>query len=140
MWLRHPTLMRLPLVGICASALCVAAGCGGGPSKPSATVSGEVLFEGKPVEAGMVNFESPATGMATQAPLRSGSFQFPQPVPLGSYKVSIAPPPDPPPVPGQTQPPADPKDIPKKYRSITTSDLTAEVKSGGAPFKFELKP
>ena len=120
----------------------VLAGCGGGGSsaKPSGDVSGEVTFEGKPVQAGVVNFESAASGAAAQAPIKDGSFNFANPVPVGQYKVTIAPPPEAPPVPGETRPPVNPKDIPAKYRTPAKSDLKAEVAAGQNKVKFELKP
>ena len=34
----------------------------------------------------------------------------------------------------------DAADVPKNYRSETTSDLTAEVKEGTNEFNFDMKP
>ncbi|MCC7422679.1 MAG: hypothetical protein IT428_20560 [Planctomycetaceae bacterium] len=113
----------------------------GSKPKKTGTVSGKVTFSEKGVENGVVNLEGVGTGAAASAPIKDGEFTFPTPVEVGQYKVSISPPPEQPPVPGQTAPPADPKDIPAKYRSIKTSDIPpVEVKEGENKFDFSLKP
>lgn len=121
----------------------VAAGCTGGDGtkpKKTGTVSGKVTFADKGVETGVVNLEGVGTGAAATAPITNGEFKFETRVEVGQYKVSISPPPEKPPVPGQTAPPADPKDIPKKYRSIKTSDIPpVEVKEGENKFEWTLK-
>lgn len=121
----------------------VAVGCtDGGSSKPkkTGTVSGKVTFADKGVETGVVNLEGMGTGAGATAPITNGEFKFATPVEVGQYKVSISPPPEQPPVPGKTAPPADPKDIPAKYRSIKTSDIPqVEVKEGENKFEWTLK-
>ena len=115
-------------------------GCGGGTtSKPTASVSGTVTANGQPVKAGMVNFESDPPGSAAQGELKDGKFTLNGSVFLGKYKVTVGPPKLAPPVPGQTAPLPDTKDIPKKYETTKTSDLTAEVKAGSNTFTFDLK-
>lgn len=115
-------------------------GCDGGEKgKPTATVSGTVTFNGQPVKVGLVNFESDPPGNAAQGELKDGKFSVNGPVFLGKYKVTIGPPRGAPPIPGQTAPIPDMKDVPKKYESPRTSDLTAEVKKGSNDLKFELK-
>lgn len=115
-------------------------GCGGGgTSKPTASVSGTVTFNGQPVKAGLVNFESDPPGNAAQGDLKDGKFTLNGAVFLGKYKVTIGPPRLAPPVPGQTAPLPNTSDIPKKYETTKTSDLTAEVKSGTNNLTFELK-
>jgi hypothetical protein len=115
-------------------------GGGGSAPKKTGTVSGKVMFGDKGVENGVVNLEGVGTGTAASAPIKDGVFTFPSPVEVGQYKVSIAPPPEQPPVPGKTAPPADPKDIPAKYRSIKTSEIPAvEVKEGENKFEWTLK-
>jgi hypothetical protein len=116
------------------------AGCGDGkPSQPVGTVSGKVQFSGKPVETGVVNFESLKTGAAAQATISDGEFEVPVPVPLGQYKVTVSPPPEAPPVPGKKVPPPRAADIPVRYQTQKTSNLSAEVKEGSNEFTFELK-
>src|SRR6187401_2590119 len=95
----------------CMTAAClaglIAVGCTGGDgSKPkkTGTVSGKVTFSDKGVETGVVNLEGVGTGAAATAPITNGEFKFPSPVEVGQYKVSISPPPEKPPVPGQTPP------------------------------------
>ncbi len=106
---------------------------------PTARVSGTVTFQGQPVQAGKVNFESDPPGYGASATIKQGKFSVDGDVVLGNYKVTITPPPPGPPVPGQTAELVDAKDIPEQYRVVKTSDLTAKVESGSNTFKFELK-
>ena len=127
--------------------LAVAPGCSGTAGPPVAPVSGKVSFEGKPVAKGTVNFISDA-GFGASAPLNSdGTFtlksEHGNAVPLGNYKLSITPPPpaiDPSLPAGGSAPPVEAPDIPKKYREITTSGLTAVVAAGTNNFTFDMKP
>lgn len=118
--------------------LCLA-GCSG-ESQPKGVVTGTVTYEGTPVKAGVVNFENSAAGQAAQATIVDGRFQVEVPIPPGIYEVSVTPPPSPPPTPGESTPPPDPADIPAKYRTLGTSDLTAEISEGTNELKFELTP
>jgi len=124
-----PLLLALVLIG-----------CGGSETNPSGSVSGTVLFNDAPVEAGVVNFEAPGTGEAAQATITDGEFTLSTPLAVGTYNVTITPPPEPPPVPGETPPPVEAKDIPARYRDPKTSDLTAEVKEGTNQFTFKMVP
>ncbi len=115
-------------------------GCsGGGKELPSGSVSGTVTYQGKPVVEGRVDFESDPPGYGAGATIKDGQFAIEGGVVLGKYKVAIIPPPPPPPQPGVAPTDTDPADIPEKYRSLTTSDLTAEIKDGKNELKFELK-
>jgi len=119
------------------------AGCGGGGSDtPRGDVSGTVTYQGQPVTEGTVNFLSPETGRSASATLDAqGKFTVDGGVEAGSHVVTITPPFVEVP-PGGDEPPPEPKEyanIPEKYRSDTTSDLTAEVKPGKNQFSFELE-
>lgn len=82
----------------------------------------------QPLAAGIVLFEDPARSIGATATVKDGKFAFVDPVPVGDYKVAVQPPPAPPPMQAG---PAEPKvDIPTKYQTSKTSDLTATVKKG----------
>lgn len=127
------------IVCLIAINLCLLGCGGGGSSKPTASVSGTVTFNGQPVKAGLVNFESDPPGNAAQGELKDGKFTLNGAVFLGKYKVSVGPPRLAPPVAGQTAPLPDTKDIPPKYETAKSSGLTAEVKAGSNTFTFDLK-
>lgn len=118
------------------------AGCGGGgpARKPTGKVEGTVTFEGKPVEAGSVGLELKGGGGGALATIGAGGkFTIPE-VPVGNYVVTVTPvelTPDDVSA-GKTAPPSD--NIPEKYRSIQSSDITAEVKEGANTVNVEMKP
>lgn len=91
---------------------------------------------------GFVGFTSKETGSGQTLPLGpGGKFAFAEPVVIGPYAVSITPPEgNPPTVENPAPKPPDPKNIPQKYRSDATTDLTAEVKEGKNEFTFDMKP
>lgn len=105
-------------------------GCGeAGPAK--GLVKGQVLLKGQPLLAGSVIFYSPETGISSAVDLTSeGSFQLPDGLPLGTYRVAVFPPT---PVengqPGTSVPPS-PVKIPRAYMSETTTPLMATVEQG----------
>jgi hypothetical protein len=119
-----------------------AGGCrAGGPAR--FPVSGEVRFEGQPVQDGIVSLFSRETGIASGGRLDDkGRFTVAEGMPAGSYVVTVRPPPS------DVAPPMvapDPlvayPNIPKKYWSDTTSDLTATVESSRRePLRFDLVP
>jgi predicted small lipoprotein YifL len=135
-------LNRCLLLLLLAAAPAWTAGCGkSGPVR--FPVTGEVTFEGQPVTEGTVSFVSKETGTASAAALdASGRFEIPDGLPAGRYVVAVAPPP-PEEVGGApaADPPREYPNIPQKYRSDTTSDLTADVGDGAQePFRFALTP
>lgn len=118
------------------------AGCGGSSEVAKHPIQGSVTFEGQPVTVGSVNFYSPETGSAAAATLdASGQFELNEGLPAGTYKVSVQPPiqevaagaPEPETVQEYPQ-------IPEKYRSDTTSGLSATVGTEGNRFEFQLSP
>ena len=119
------------------------AGCGSGDGKPSGSVSGRITFQGQPVTSGVVNLMSQKLGAGASAPLGDdGKYRLADSLELGDYKVMVTPPPPPPPRPedGPPKPPPAAANIPKKYRTEATTDLSATVKSGSNTFDFDLKP
>lgn len=111
-------------------------GCGSsGPAKVvPAGVQGLVTLGGKGLEEGTVNFSSAATGNGAIAKIGAeGKFVVTGGVVPGDYKVTITPPT---PTPDNPKPKAS--KIPKKYRDLKTSDLTAKITSSSNDLKFEL--
>lgn len=124
--------------GCLVLSFCVlAVGCGGQRKVATGNVTGVVTFEGKPVEVGVINFESDeGTGAGAEAEIVDGDFSF-KSIPVGNYKVTVMPQlVDP--QPGMVRPP-DPQDIPHKYRTPKSSDLTAKITAGENSVSFDLK-
>ena len=143
-WL--PTVRCLPPLALLLTAIALGVtGCDSGP--PIAEVSGKVTCNGQPVTEGVINFAS-ESGFGVQARLAAdGSYRLRshhgKGIPLGSYKVSIAPPPFDPVPADLSKPPARRSqypDIPERYRSFDTSGFAAEVREGGNVFDFDMKP
>jgi hypothetical protein len=137
-----PLLNGLVLLA-CAALL---AGCGEGDNVwtgSTGTVSGTVTFQEKPVAEGQINLYDKTRGVGASADITDGKFQIAEPVPAGSYEVTILPPP--PPLPTGEEVTVDPPktnyaDIPVQYRSGTTSGLVAEIKEGDNTLSFDLTP
>jgi hypothetical protein len=125
---------RLAVVATLATAL--SAGCG--EEHAGSSISGQVLFQGKPLSQGTIEF-SPAAGQTTMSggEIKDGQYSIPPDKGLqpGAYDVRISSleggPGGPAPaneMPGEAPPP--PKQlIPAQYNSKTT--LKAEVKESG---------
>lgn len=118
-------------------------GCSGGPAPdPTAPVTGKVTFQGAAVSEGMVNFDDAKRGNAGSAKLSADGTYSMKGVVLGDYAVFITPlqvdaPVDatkPPP------PPANPANIPEKYRDAKTSGFKSTVKAGANKADFEMAP
>lgn len=125
---------------IIASSICslfAIVGCSGGTSGPAPSmVAGSVTLAGKALSDGTVSFSSPGTGNGAIAKLGAeGKFVVSGGVVPGDYRVTVTPPT---PTPDNPTPPAS--DIPEKYRSETTSDLTCKITGGSNTLKFELMP
>jgi hypothetical protein len=122
--------------------LFLSSGCTGDGSQARYTVTGKVTHQGQPVENGTIQFENPPAGQSNSSPLGSGG-AYSLEVPAGEYKVTIIPPTimtkgtgDSPP---DEIPDPNVKNIPKKYRVIESSGLTAQVDKDKRSFDFELK-
>ena len=106
---------------------------------PKSKVTGKITFNNQPVKEGSVVFENKEEGHLASGVIKDGAFTLPA-APIGKYKVFVTPPPAPPSSdPAKPNPPPDPADIPKKYRDVATSDLTAEVKAGDNTVTLEMK-
>lgn len=119
------------------------AGCGG-EEETGNVITGNVTFQGQPLDQGSIEF-SPAAGQSTMsgAPITNGTYTIPASAGLaaGKYTVRItsveggAVASDEPP--GETPPPVKQR-IPAEYNSKST--LSAEVKDGGEnKFDFDIK-
>lgn len=141
-WIRCPT-GYLVIALLCTLTL---AGCRSSDTRddgPSGTVSGTVTFEEQPVTEGQVQFYSESSGAGGVGELdATGKFTIAQPVPTGIYKVFVTPPAEPAPesATGEFAEQREFGNIPEKYRSELSTDLTAEVKEGENAFEFDLKP
>ena len=103
-------------------------------------VSGKITLQDKPVTEGYIAFNSRDQGVAAGANLSAaGAYQLTSPLPIGSYVVTISPPPAPPPLsaPANATPPTS--EIPAKYRDETTSDLKFDVEEGENTGNFDLQ-
>ena len=109
-------------------------------------IGGKVTFQGKPVTEGMVLFSCIAKGVNMTAPLKEdGSYEIIMAkgagLPLGSYMVSVSPPPVFYPI--GTKAPPQPKqypNIPAKYRNNQTSGLTMNIEDGENVFDIDMQP
>ena len=117
-------------------------GCGA--SESLGTVRGNVTSDGQPVAEATISFRNTETGESASAQLdASGAYQITGAggVDPGTYKVIILPPevevslgPNSPPTTRQKEMP----NLPKRYRSIQTTPLSAEVGNGENEINFEL--
>lgn len=140
-----PSAFRLLVASLACLAVTLPAipGCGRATKvkKITGKVQGTVTFNGQPVKAGTVSFEAKNGGEGVSADLdSSGKFTVADPVPIGTYIAVVTPVtlnPDEV-ADGKQPPPSD--DIPEKYRSADTSDLTFEIKEGPNTFEVKMKP
>ncbi|WP_437192716.1 hypothetical protein [Planctomicrobium sp. SH527] len=136
------TLVRRALLSL---VICVVgvSGCLGRSDRgiPKGKIEGTVTYKGTPVSEGRVFLSSPTTGIAIAMNLdESGKFQMSEGLEVGSYEVNITPPlveevagaPT-------TTKPKDYPNIPKKYRTSSTSGFTAEVVKGNNTFTFAME-
>jgi hypothetical protein len=126
---------------VVVAALIVLAGCGDKKPK-TAVVQGKVTYNGKPVPNGTINF-IPADGPAATGEIGpDGSYRLTthkkgDGAVLGTHKVVI--------VAmqnvevGEAFTPLPPPIVPIKYTSLSTTDLTAEVKDQENTINFDLK-
>ena len=115
-------------------------------SGPIGRVTGEVTFDGAPVEEGIVSFLNREQGLAAQAALGAGgTFEVRSSagrgLPPGKYEVAIMPPTVKIPDTAETVGGEGFKEvdnIPQKYRSAVSSGLVAEVSEGTNHLEFAM--
>ena len=151
---RAPMARVTVSLGIALFLVAMSAGCGGAPASQldRHVVSGTVTFDGKPLEAGAIQFfplESGPKKTVSGGVIQAGSFRLsPEAgLPPGKYRVSITSVASTGPVDSaaamkpvqDAKPVSDP--IPSKYNA--TSELTCEVKGEGStelpPFDLKSK-
>ena len=117
-------------------------GCADGGKQARYKVTGNVKFQGQPVEKGEITFEDPTAGQVNSSPLGSGG-SYSLEVPAGNFKVSVSPPRIMTKGTGDSPPDEIPdpavKNIPKKYWTQEKSGLNADVAKDKRNFDFELK-
>lgn len=130
---------------VCASAVLLTAGCGGGRSTKTYPVKGTVMYQGQPLAEVVVSFYPaqgrPAAGKTdAQGTFSLSTFDPKDGAPSGVYNVAINEP-EPDRVEGDySVPPEKPPRFPVKYTNPAESELVAEVKPGSEnDFKFDLK-
>ena len=136
---RFPLMVvSLLFIGIASS------GCGNSDrgARPSGKVTVTITYGGEPVIKGRVDLSMPNSGDGGGGELTSSGETTISQVAVGTYTVTVSPPPSNliPVGPGQTQEkPKEYLNIPAKFRLGTTSTLKAEVKIGANKCKFDLK-
>jgi len=140
-WIPESAASHGMLLVACCLTVTLFAGCSAGSERPSGKVSGRITFEGEPVTSGVVNLMATARGAGASANLgEDGKYQITEPVETGQYKVVFTPAPPPPPRPedGPPKPTKPPANIPEKYRSESTTDLSTVVEEGENALDFNL--
>jgi hypothetical protein len=134
------SLGRVQLLAV-GFALLSVVGCSGGNAKATGTLEGKVTYEGKPVSGAQVMLQSPETGAADTARLTDqGSYKIANPLVVGRYLVSIVPVQDLPPA-GSGKPlppPANPENIPVRYRTPDKSGLDVKLVKGTNTFDVKM--
>ena len=113
-------------------------GCDSGPTTGQA--SGKVIFEGVPYGKAAVVFFSTTTGYGTTSNLASdGTFSLPAKLPIGEYKIYLAP--SLAPTTTEDAAPAPVKidnSTPRRYWSESSTDIVVNVEPGDNHFEIEL--
>lgn len=113
-------------------------GCGS--SIPMGDVSGKVTVNGETYSDASLVFLSLESGAGSSADIgEGGSFELPDPLPTGTYRVFLAPRSIPEEENGQPTPVQMDKTIPAKFWNESTTDISATVKEGvnNLPIKFD---
>ena len=110
-------------------------GCEGGgayvsPGFDFADVSGTVTVgDGKPLKAGTIHFSPVSEGKGREDMCVVHDGKFTLKMATGEYKVAF----------DMKTEGGGKSNVPVKYTKFETANLTASVKSGGEPLKFELR-
>jgi len=128
------------LMGVIILGLVQIIGCGPAAPPPTATVSGQVTYKGKPVSVGQIWFNAPEKGYSANAPLNAeGKYEISKDLPPANYKVYLTPPRiTTPPKPGEAPPPTEALQVPDRYQTEQMSGLTANVVAGTQKIDFPL--
>ncbi|MEN6407494.1 MAG: hypothetical protein ABFC77_13615 [Thermoguttaceae bacterium] len=127
-----------------AMVLCaMTAGCSRSNRSPLAPATGKVLFNGKPLQFGMVVFVSdvgrPANGIIqSDGTFRLSTYGKDDGAVIGHHRVAVTCMEQPKGSDPNGEPSPGPSLIPLKYNDYKTSGLEATVKDKNEPFVFEL--
>lgn len=152
--MRHPGILLLCGLPLLALSLI---GCGGYDYGPTGTIRGKLTMQGKPLSPGTaVSFMQMEKGfLAFGLTDAEGKFEVKSwnegAMPIGVYKVMVAPPASAPPPPQnytaeelfdkpELLDPVVKAEFPMKYRDTQTSGLEFEVKAGENSCEFDLQP
>jgi hypothetical protein len=125
------------LFATCAIALTTGIGCGRGQALCG--VSGTVTLGTELLDEASINFYSPSTGAGVIAAVSSGVFSVQGKLRPGDYRVTILPKASPPPIPGESRPPAPKARIPVKYQDERTSGLRFTLQEGRNTVEIRLE-
>ena len=109
------------------------------------TIHGTVTYEGAPVTEGTISFRGDENGLSVSDELDAeGKFEVTAAggIPPGTYKAFIVPPEVEVSIGPNVAPVLKPKDmpnVPKEFRSIRSTTLTADITTGDNEVNFELK-
>jgi hypothetical protein len=126
-----------------AGLACVAIGCGGGDSGANppitAQASGKVTADGKPVTEAVINFENVAVGAWGTKLKPDGTYELK--LTPGDFNVTVVPIPPPSNMDPSGGMPTVPKreEIPKKYRTGSTTPAKAKINEGENTFDVVLE-
>jgi len=121
-----------------AALVFVTTGCGK-TEKPTASVSGTIKYNGKPLTVGYVNFLSPS-GSGGQSPLdENGGYKIDGPLDVGEYRVYLQAP-----IPGQNPPGTKPAQAIKyhvtpKFQDPASSGVRIALQAGPNEVPLDLK-
>lgn len=110
------------------------------PAEPSGSVSGTVTYQGKPLEAGYIIFMSHDKANTASAKFDgSGNFSLSQDLPVGEYRIGIAPPLPPLPIEDSAKEPVVYFPVPFKFHSAENSNLAYTVHEGPNTAEFDVR-
>ncbi|MCS7238681.1 MAG: carboxypeptidase-like regulatory domain-containing protein [Thermoguttaceae bacterium] len=133
------TRVALATVLVGALLVCTLAGCGGREAvRQMCSVEGTVTYQGKPVTGGFVVFTNLPARVVQSGQLDSeGRYRIPE-IPVGDYQVHLGDPPPPAPDEAGAADRPQPLNVPNKYKSASTSGLTAKLSPGKNTCDFTL--
>ncbi len=132
--------LSAPLI-LCS--LILMGGCGKSNAIKKGSVSGNVQVKGTPLQNGQIVFSSESLGVNQAAVIQpDGTYSLEASMPVGDYRVYFLPPADGDIQPGlaNQQPPVALKNVPEKYRSEASTDLTVIVTEGKNTAPIEIQP
>jgi hypothetical protein len=126
-------------VGVALTGMALLTGCGRSATHPTVSVSGTVKYNGQPVSGGFIVFQNLQAGVTQSAPLGpDGKYSIPM-IPPGEYQVFFSDPAPPGPEEAEAGATRQALAIPSKYKSASSSGLTAKVSNRDNTYDLDLK-